>query len=211
MKVISEKVLEKLESQIEKDKPTFLVFCYDVPSEFIKNISKEEKGMLLLKRINFKNNLDKWSIFVNNSVYLINYHNLQNLINDFEENYEDIAEKYRVDLKLLGLAFDLELVKDIIVDRIKTIQKETKNFFEYILDTEKVTEEELAKIKRTYKTIVKKLGIAINYRCKDLAVIDNSLSLAMHDKLKLLSNSRYEVLRKIRTFEFNLAQFKPKR
>jgi hypothetical protein len=210
MIVISEKVKEDLERELkinqEKDKKSFIVFCYDLPSEYLDSISDEDKRLVFLKRILFKNYIDKFSIFVSNSVYMCKEENFEKLLEEFDNQYSEIDEKgIKVKLDILGVAFNLELVKEKILAYVEKIEKESKNFFELVLDTDKVKDKkEIDKMNRNYKRLVRKLGIAINYRCSDLEILDKSLAIGKKEKLQNFYNNKYDVRRKINNLENDL-------
>ena len=195
--IISDKVLEQLENHVDKKRPNFIVFCFDIPSENIDTIDAIEKNKLLLKRMNWNNYIDKYSTFVNNSVYMIPYEKLSELIDMFENTYQDCAGKYDIDLKLLGVAFNNDMVKDIIVNRLKALEKEVRNIFENILDTKKADKKTTDKIFRDYKRMVKKMNIARNHRIADLQLLDKVSADSLRQKLNTLFDVKYDVNRKL--------------
>jgi hypothetical protein len=203
MNIINENILDKLEEKKAKDKENeFLVFSYDLPSERIENLKEEEMAQLKTKRTNFKNYLDKFSIYVNDSVYLIRLDKLRDLIEKLSIEYEDekLKKEFKDMVKFtpIGFTIDKNFVKEIIIEQIKEIEKDSKNFFEYVLDMEnskKILKKiEIDKLKNDYKKVIKKLNINLYYRVSDLNIIDKPLSNSVYDKLRNILDSKYDVL-----------------
>jgi len=202
---INENVIEKLGQSVKDKDKAFIVFCFDIPNES-RDVSKEEKAKLLLKRMNWKNYIDKFSIFVSNSVYIIPYNKIQNLLQVFDEYYGELIGQYEnVGLNLLGIHFDNEIVKTILVNHIKNIENKTKNFFEYVLDTEKVkSKDEMDKMERDYKKNIKWLNITRWYRIQDLRLLDDNLSNALKGKLDNLNYNKSQVSYRISALKSEL-------
>lgn len=202
---VNENVIEKLGQSVKDKDKSFIVFCFDIPSEF-RDVPKEEKAKLLLKRMNWKNYIDKFSIFVSNSVYIIPYNKIQNLLQVFDEYYGDLIGKYdSIGLNLLGVHFDNEIVKDLLVTHIRNVENKTKRFFEYVLDTKKAkNKDEVEKMERDYKKYVKWLNITRWYRIQDLRLLDDTMANGLKSKLDNLSYNKSNVSYRISVLKNDL-------
>lgn len=206
---VNENVVEKLGASVKDKDKAFIVFCFDIPSEF-RDVSEKEKAQLLLKRMNWKNYIDKFSIFVSNSVYITPYSKIQNLLQVFDEFYGDLLDKYeKIGLNILGIHFDNDIVKDILVNHIKGIESKIKNFFEYVLDTKKAKDkDEVDKMERDYKKYIKWLNITRWYRIQDLRLLDDTLSNALKSKLDSLTYNKSDVSYRISVLKNDLKKSK---
>ena len=129
MELIRQSILDKLEVSIDKSKVNFVFFCYDLPTENIEDISKKEKDLLHLKRINVKNKVKRFASIVQQSVYMLPYDKLDDLVEMIESEYSDVdLNKFKVDILPLGVGFDSDLIKEIIVKNITEIEEEARNF-----------------------------------------------------------------------------------
>ena len=196
--------LKRLEKNIKKGKPNFVLYCFDLPSENKVKDNKILKRDLLLRRKNFSNRNKKFGTYVSDSVYIVSHNNIKKLINTFEDCYSDVDVKQIIKFDILGLMYDEELVKRILTDFIENVVTDTKDFFDFIIslnveDCQKLSKSDWSVHLKKYKKCIREINVIREHKLNDLNEIDKSKTILYHEKINKLMGYRgnEKVLRKL--------------
>lgn len=195
LSIIDTRIIKQLEKELNNinvKKPNYLVISYDVPSHFLKDLTKEEKRDLCNKRIKLISEFNIYGIRINNSTYLVPLYNVVRLIETFDMLYCNLNKKLldRVSFKLIGNAYS-DTIKDILKKVVSEMTDKIKK--EILILEQKVNNKPSEKVKRKLYNLGFKIKMLYERIC-DLELVDNKNYEKLKDLLRKIDRDRLSLV-----------------